>query len=159
MSKKFFRSYYDHVRCYSNPGSILTDDYDFRTNDEGEKYLTIVGHTNIDEKIRSWEDVCDLKKMVARFNLGDENALNVIEGIYGDFKDMPTSYAELYKRINDCESVFAKLDKDVRAAFNNDPAQFWSAYGSMEFNEKIENIYKPFEDLDAEIKTMEEGVE
>ena len=157
MSKKPFRTYYDHIRCYTDIGSIYTDDYDFRTDDKGVKYLTIVGHTNIDEKIQSWSDVCDLKKMIARFNLGDENALNVIEGIYGDFKDMPTTYAELYKRIQDCDSVFTKLDSDIKQAFNNNPAEFWSAYGSAEFNEKIENIYKPFEDFDAEIKTMEEG--
>ena len=156
--KRPFRSYYDHIRFYSNIGSPYTDDYEYKTDSKGTKYLALTGHTNLDEKIQSWADVANLKKMIARFNMGDVNALNAVQGMYGDFKDMPTTYAELYARLNECDNAFKKLAPEVRAAFDNDPAAFWSQYGTPEFNEKIDNIYLPHDVLDAEINTLKGDV-
>lgn len=156
--KKPFRSYYDHIRCYTELGSPYTDDYEYKTDNKGVKYLALSGHTNLDEKIQSWSEVANLKNMIARFNMGDTSALDVVKGVYGDFKDMPTTYAELYSRLNDCDQAFKKLDPDVRAAFDNDPAAFWSEYGTPEFNEKIANVYKPFDLLEAEINTEKGAV-
>lgn len=122
---------------YSCPGSEFTDDYAYEYHKDGTKDLIIVGHTNLQEKIQSWKDYTSLKLMLARFEQGDENALNRVKGMYADMTDMPKTYAEMVERVESCREAFNGLDPDIKEKFGNNSDVFWSLFGTAEFVERI----------------------
>ena len=134
-----FRRYGDPIDIFTNPGSPLTDDYEYKYNDDGTKDLVIAGHTNLFEKIQAEKDYCDIGKMVARFAMGDEEALNRVKGFYGDMTEMPKNYAEMIQRVDECRRSFDALDPDIKKKFDNNSDVFWSMFGTAEFNERLGN--------------------
>lgn len=57
-----------------------------------------------------------------------------MRGVYGDFRNMPSTYAEMVSRLNECRAVFEALPVDIKEQFDNNPDVFWSEYGTERFN-------------------------
>ena len=92
-----FRSKYsnDSSNFRSNPGKQLIDEYGLVTSDDGTTTVDIVGQKNLDAIIQSNKDNGNIALLVARYNAGDTSALNKAHGVFGDFRNMPTNYAEM----------------------------------------------------------------
>lgn len=118
----------------SNPGSKIVADYGLVTAEDGSTTVGIVGEKNLDAIIQSNKDTGNVALLVAKYNAGDEEALNRVRGVYGDFRNMPTNYAEMVSRLNECRALFEALPVDIKEQFDNNPDVFWSEYGTERFN-------------------------
>lgn len=118
----------------SNPGSKIVADYGLITSDDGVTTVGVVGEKNLDAIIQSNKDSGNVALLVAKYNAGDTEALNRVKGVYGDFRNMPTTYAEMVSRLNECRAVFEALPVDIKEQFDNNPDVFWSEYGTERFN-------------------------
>lgn len=118
----------------SNPGSKMVAEYGLITAEDGSTAVGVVGEKNLDAIIQSNKDTGNVALLVAKYNAGDEEALNKVRGVFGDFRNMPTTYAEMVSRLNECRAVFEALPVDIKEQFDNNPDVFWSEYGSERFN-------------------------
>lgn len=118
----------------SNPGAKIIAEYGLITEEDGSTAVGVVGEKNLDAIIQSNKDTGNVALLVAKYNAGDEEALNRVRGVYGDFRNMPTTYAEMVSRLNECRAVFEALPVDIKEQFDNNPDVFWSEYGSERFN-------------------------
>ena len=121
----------------SNPGSKIVADYGLITAEDGSTAVGVIGEKNLDAIIQSNKDTGNVALLVAKYNAGDEEALNRVRGVYGDFRNMPTTYAEMVSRLNECRTVFEALPVDIKEQFDNNPDVFWSEYGTERFNNII----------------------
>lgn len=122
----------------SKSGSMYLDEYEYRVDKEGVKKLVKTDKkTNVYERIQADYDSTDINKLMLRFSLGDTSAINVREGKYIDVTEMPTTLAELFDKAVQAEQLFTELPVDLKEMFNNSPSEFFAAYGSKEFDEKI----------------------
>lgn len=118
----------------SNAGSKIVADYGLITAEDGSTAVGVIGEKNLDAIIQSNKDTGNVALLVAKYNAGDEEALNKVRGVYGDFRNMPTTYAEMVSRLNECRSLFEALPVDIKEQFDNNPDVFWSEYGTERFN-------------------------
>lgn len=118
----------------SNSGSKIVAEYGLVTSEDGSTAVGVVGEKNLDAIIQSNKDTGNVALLVAKYNAGDTEALNNVRGVYGDFRNMPTTYAEMVSRLNECRALFEALPIDIKEQFDNNPDVFWSEYGSERFN-------------------------
>lgn len=130
----------------SNPGSKIVADYGLITAEDGSTAVGVVGEKNLDAIIQSNKDTGNVALLVAKYTAGDEEALNRVRGVYGDFRNMPTTYAEMVSRLNECRAVFEALPVDIKEQFDNNPDVFWSEYGSERFNNIVAGGSEQFAD-------------
>lgn len=153
-----FKHYFDkRPVIYSNPGEMEEPMYEYKYNKDGTKELVRSKEVKRTfDEIQANKDYCNIAELVKRFALGDENALNRVQGFYADMSDMPKTYAEMIERVDNCRSSFEALDPEIKAKFDNNPDVFWSNYGTAEFAEKIGSYYeKVFSDVESEVKDNE----
>lgn len=147
--------YEKRKRIYSEIGSPEVETYSYQFDENGVKDLLPTGKTeNIQDMIQSYADSCDINILMKRFSLGDESVLEQVQGFYADVRNFPTTYAELYQRLEDCNNMFMSLKPEVRELFNNSVSEFFSTYGTEEFNYKI----KKFEDPNFDVIEKDQDV-
>lgn len=122
------------LRFRTNSGSRKMPTYKMKVDENGVRTLRKVGEKDIYAEIQSYKDSTDINYILARFARGDVSALSKIQGIYGDFTDVPTSLAELSQRIIDAENIFYQLPLEKRAEFNHSANEFFAQFGSEKFN-------------------------
>lgn len=61
-------------------------------------------------------------------------------GLFGDFTQMPTTYAEALQLVIDGRREFNALPLDVKNSFNNDFRQFLATAGTPEWAEKLSSL-------------------
>ncbi len=134
-----FRTQYNRLKevFKSNVGDGYQPTYKMRVHEDGKRELEKVGRIDLYAQIQSHKDSCDINYILERFARGDESALSKIQGVYGDFTQMPTNLAELQQRVVDAEALFYNLPVDVRAEFNHSPSEFYSAIGTDKFNKAV----------------------
>lgn len=146
-------------RQLSNVGSGMKDTYKMHVDDDGKRELRKSGEYNQYAEIQSYKDSVSIDYILSRFVNGDETALSRVQGIYGDFTEMPKTMAELQQRIIDAEDLFYQLPLDVRAQYNHSPSEFYAQLDS----EKTKNIFKvgdkAKEDIKADVVTSKADVQ
>lgn len=128
-------SVYSRIR--TNSGSRERIVYEGYYTDDGRLELREVGKENIYDYIQSFRDSVDINVILKRYNNGEVDVLSKVQGIYGDFISVPSSYAEMLNRVIAGETAFYDLPIDVRAKFNHNFAEFVQSIGSSEFFEKL----------------------
>ena len=136
-------------------GSKIVAEYGLITAEDGSTTVGVVGEKNLDAIIQSNKDNGNVALLVAKYNAGDEEALNKVRGVYGDFRNMPTTYAEMVSRLNECRAVFEALPVDIKEQFDNNPDVFWSQYGTERFNNIIIGSYE--QSVDNELNNILPG--
>ena len=101
---------------------------------DGIKSLVITGESNIQAAIDSFSASCDINNIITRFLNGDTSVINPASGSYGDFTNCPTTYAEMFDRVQKCENIFKSLPVEIKEKFDNSYEKFWSDFGSDYFN-------------------------
>lgn len=141
MKKMSFANLYNRKpssEFYSRKGTKMENKYGLVVNTEtGRTEVSVVGETNLDAIIQSNRDSGNIQLLIARLKAGDNDALNQVKGFYGDFRNMPTNYADMIARINDCHNLFNALPSAIKEQFNNSPDEFWTSFGSSEFEYKM----------------------
>ncbi len=146
-------------RQLSNVGSGMKDTYKMHVDEDGKRELRKSGEFNQYAEIQSYKDSVSIDYILSRFVNGDETALSRVQGIYGDFTEMPKTMAELQQRIIDAEDLFYQLPLDIRSQYNHSPSEFYAQLDS----EKTKNIFrvddKAKEDIKVDVVTSKVDVE
>uniref|UniRef100_A0AAU8B7C3 Internal scaffolding protein n=1 Tax=Dulem virus 128 TaxID=3145605 RepID=A0AAU8B7C3_9VIRU len=156
-SNLFATQFQAHKRVFQNPGSGERILYTSRLNEDGTIDLVPSGKDNLYAFIQSHKDSCDIHVLLARYANGDVDALSRAQGAYGDFSQMPTTYAELLNSVIQGEAMFNSLPVEVREKFDHSFEKFMVAMDDMpSFLEKMG--YKqdvPSAEPSAEVATSE----
>lgn len=133
----FVTQYRPRIRFISNGGQRERILYQPKFDENGVMDLVQSGKEDLYDFIQSHAESVDIHVILARFQNGDIDALSRVQGAYGDFTNMPTSYAELLNRVNEGQSFFNSLPVDIRAKFNHNFAEFMAGMDKPDFLEKL----------------------
>lgn len=137
-------------RITSEVGSRMKPTYKMHVDENGKRELKQSGEYNLYAEIQSYKDSCSIDYILSRFVNGDESALSRVQGVYGDFTDMPRSLSELSQRVIDAENLFNNLPLDIREQYNFSPSEFFAQLDS----EKTKAIFAPPEPAVEDIKSQ-----
>jgi hypothetical protein len=133
MQKNKFRTQFDRKSVpYPVTTSIVTD-YQLSLAPDGKETLIAVGEHDIYPEIQSHAKSVDINEIVLRHQRGDIDVLAQRAGMYGDFTNLPTSYAELYQNVLDAQAYFDSLPLEVRQKFDHSFSKFFTSIGTSEF--------------------------
>lgn len=136
--EKLFKTQFDARDCIkSNPGNPIKQLYAGSYNERGQIELKEDGTEDIYAYIQSFAESTDIHSILRRFENGEVDVLEKVQGFYGDITEMPRTYAEALQRIADSEKVFMSLPVDVRAKFNHSFSEFLSASQDDDFLDRI----------------------
>lgn len=140
---------------FQNPGDPIYIKYSSKVMDDGRIQLTPSGKINIQEKINSYRDSCDINVILRRLKNGDLSAMDAFnaEPLYGDFTEFPKGYREVLQFQIDTQRHFDELPTEVKAKFDNDYNQFIATAFTEEWIKKLGTVEKK-----EEVKT-EDGKE
>lgn len=133
-------------------GTRFITEYTPKFDDEGNFELVESGKTDRYEEIQSHELSCDIHYILARYANGETDLLNKRQGMYGDFSDMPKTYAEMFQRIADGKDMFMKLPVDVRAKFEHNFEKWLSTYGTDDWFTKMSKEQENVSDSGAVVR-------
>lgn len=140
---RLFRTQFDRLEIYSEPGLPDVIDYVAQYAKNGELLLEETGkHSRYDE-IQSHRDSCDLQLIVKRYINGDESALSRAQAMYGDFTSMPKTYMELLNATLKAEQMFSELPVDVQQSFSNNFAVWLNEVNTPDWARKMKFTPKP----------------
>lgn len=127
----FSRQFDNRPRVYQAPGSSIKQLYKPVIHQDGSFDLLESGSTDLYAEIQSHKDSVDIHVLLQRFAEGDKSALSRVQAVYGDFTEIPTTYAELLNSVIQGEAYFASLPLETRAAFNHDFRQWMAGMDDM----------------------------
>lgn len=129
----FQTQYRSHERFVSNVGTPIKDVLSPVFDKEGRMSLEKVGEENLYDYIQSHRESVDIQCIIKRCAMGDTAALSRRQGMYGDFTQFPSTYAETLNAMRHAEEYFKSLDVETRAKFNHDFNQFIASMDNPEF--------------------------
>ncbi len=133
-----FKTQYDaRDRIQSNPGNPIKQLYSGSYNERGQVELKEDGTENLYDFIQSFAESTDIHAIMRRFENGEVDVLEKVQGFYGDVTEMPKTYAEALQRIADSEKVFMSLPVDVRAKFGHSFSEFLAASNDVDFLDRL----------------------
>lgn len=103
----------------------------------GRTVLSLDHQHDLYAEIQSHTESCTITNILNRYMNGDVSVLSSVNGQYFDATGMPTTYADLFQRVNECERIFNELPLEQREKFNNSYTEFWSSFGSEVWSEKL----------------------
>jgi hypothetical protein len=125
-------------RIISNAGDRLKQLYEARVDSQGHIDLVESGTEDLYDYIQSFKESCDINTIVKRFAAGDTDVLARRQATYGDFTQLPGTYAELLNTVIQGENYFNSLPLETRAKFNHSFREWMASMDNMqEFVEKM----------------------
>ncbi len=134
---KFNTQYDARDRIKTNPGNPIKQLYSGSYNERGQVELKEDGTENIYDFIQSFAESTDIHAILRRYQNGEVDVLEKVQGFYGDITEMPHTYAEALQRISDSEKVFMSLPVEVRAKFGHSFSEFLAASQDADFLDKL----------------------
>lgn len=132
-----FNTQYGRQRVPANPGSGDRVLYSAAYDDRGRLELVEAGVDSLYDSIQSHADSVDIHVMLKRFAAGETDVFSQRQGAYGDFTEVPRTYAEMMQTLIDAESYFESLPVDVRGKFGHNFSEFVHAIGTPDFAERL----------------------
>lgn len=124
---KFPTQFDKPVRHYSRHGSRMKKLYQPSFDDNGDFKLVETGEANLYDEIQSYKDSVDINVLLRKYQEGDIHALERVQGVYGDFSNMPTTYSGMLNSMLQSRNIFDSLPVEIRARFDHSFEQFISA--------------------------------
>ena len=125
----------------SNPGDRYRIEFSPLVQPDGSIELVESGKIDIQEYIDSFREQTDMSYVIQQLSIGNTSVLSQKEPMYGDFTNMPKTYAEALQLVIDREAEFMKLPKEVRNEFDNDFRKWFAQSGSEEWFEKMKSVF------------------
>lgn len=124
-SEKVFRTQFDFRSSpASEPGSRIKVLYAPVFDSNGHMSLVESGKEDLYDYIQSHADSVDIHIILKRFAMGDVSVLSRVQGTYGDFTQMPKTFAEALNTLVAAEQYFNSLPVEVRQRFNHNFNEF-----------------------------------
>lgn len=127
---KFYTQFNRPARVIANPGNPIKTLYGPKFDKNGVMHLVETGKHNLYDEIQSHADSVDIHVLLQRFAQGDVGVFSRVQGAYGDFTQMPSTFAEALNVMIAAEQYFNGLPVDVRAKFGHDFHQFVASMDS-----------------------------
>lgn len=124
----------------SNPGNPIHTIYAPKVAKDGTIELVESGFENTDDIIQSYAESCDMSVILSRVANGETELLNQRKGLFGDFTQMPSTYAEVLQMQIDSVNLFNSLPTDVKAKFDNDSNKFFVQAGNEDWINKLGDL-------------------
>lgn len=134
---KFKTQYDERARVRSFPGNPIKQLYSGAYNERGQVELKEDGTEDLYAFIQSFAESTDIHAIMLRYQNGEVDVLEKVQGFYGDVTEMPRTYAEALQRIADSEKVFMSLPVDVRAKFGHSFSEFLAASQDADFLDRL----------------------
>ncbi len=134
---KFSTQYDARDRIQTNPGNPIKQLYTGAYNERGQVDLKEDGTENIYDFIQSFAESTDIHAILRRYENGEVDVLEKVQGFYGDITEMPHTYAEALQRISDSEKMFMSLPVEVRAKFGHSFSEFLASSQDADFLDKL----------------------
>lgn len=136
--EKAFKTQYDaRDRIQTHPGNPIKQLYSGSYNERGQVELKEDGTEDTYAFIQSFAESTDIHSILRRYQNGEVDVLEKVQGFYGDITEMPKTYAEALQRISDSEKVFWSLPVDVRAKFGHSFSEFLAASNDNDFLDRL----------------------
>lgn len=117
------------IRQAVGSGEVTT--YTPKLSDTGDFELVETGKRDLYGEIQSHRDSCDIYVLLNRYQNGDLEALSRVQGAYGDFTQMPKTFAEVLNAMIAGEQMFNSLPLDVREKFDFSLEKFMLGMDNM----------------------------
>ncbi len=137
IDKGFLTQYDARDRIQSNAGTPVKQLYAGSYNERGQLELVEDGTEDLYAFIQSFAESTDIHSILKRYQNGEVDVLEKVQGFYGDITEMPQTYAEALQRIADSEKVFMSLPVDVRAKFGHSFSEFLAASQDADFLDRL----------------------
>ncbi len=158
-----FRTQYDRVEVTSEHGDRFVETYTPVLSDTGVLEIVPDGVRDLYAYIQSFADSCDINLIVQRYAQGDVSAVQKLSyregGMYGDFTDLPKTYAEMQQRLIDVENLFASLSVENRAKYNHSVTEFIADLGSEKWLDVMGLSAKAIEPVKSDSKESPAGTD
>lgn len=145
-------------RVQSHPGNPIKQLFTGSYNERGQVELKEDGTEDLYAFIQSFAESTDIHAILRRYQNGEVDVLEKVQGFYGDITEMPHTYAEALQRISDSEKVFMSLPVDVRAKFGHSFSEFLSASQDADFLDRLGVKPKAQPEPEPSVSTPKEGV-
>lgn len=132
-----------HDRVFAPSGDRFKTTFKAKFLDDGELVLEPAGLIDVYDEIQSHAASVDIHNILARFANGDQSALAAREVSFGDFTQMPKTYAQMLQAVTDASGYFQSLPVDIKVKFDNSPYKFFAQMGSDYFNSAMADYFKP----------------
>lgn len=133
-----FKTQYDgRVRIFSEPGTGIKITYEPYFDDNGVLQIKETGKVNQYLEIQSHADSVDINVILARYQAGETDVLNKVQGFFADVTEMPETYAGMLNLINSGKNFFEELPTFIKERFNNSFAEFLTESGKPGFEKKF----------------------
>lgn len=121
----------------SEVGSRMKDVLSSKYDENGILVVEKVGEEDVYTTIQSFAESCDLNVLMNRYLNGDAEALNKVQGFFGDFTEIPDSWAEVLNIVNRGQENFEKMPAEFKEKFGNDFARFVCTYDFSDFANSV----------------------
>lgn len=156
----FPTKYRPHERFTIDPGDPVKVLYSPVFDRKGVMTLEESGREDLYGFIQSHRDSVDIHKILERFASGDVTALQRVQGVFGDFSEMPTNYADLLNTVIDGERSFNALPLEVKEKFGMSFHRWLVQAGSPEWCAAMGiEVSKPVSDQFVQDKPADPVVE
>lgn len=134
---KFKTQFDPHERVHQEPGSQVKTLYGPVFDKQGHMSLEKTGEENLYDYIQSHADSVDIHVILKQYQSGDASVLSRVQGAYGDFTQMPKTFAEALNTMIAAEQYFNSLPVDVRAQFGHNFNQFIASMDAPDFTTRM----------------------
>lgn len=153
MAETKFYSRLNRPKTIPNePGDREEVQYIYQYNEKGQMELVVKDIIDVYQRAQDALPGVEIKTLIARYTMGDETALERVQGFYGDVTDVPTSYIEAFNLFQRAKSDFFELAPNIREEFNNSVEEFVAAIGTKDFNDRIAKYSKKETEPEGDIK-------
>lgn len=121
---EFKTQYGTRKRVYCDSGNATKPVYSPKYEADGQLTLFVTGYENTYDYIQSFKESTDINVILSRFANGDASALSRSQEAYGDFSDVPQSYADMLNLVISGEAAFSKLPVETRALYDHNYAKW-----------------------------------
>lgn len=138
---KFESQFRPHRRVLTNVGSRERILYAARYDASGVLELVEDGKENLYENIQSHRDSVDIHVLLKRFQNGEKDVFERVQGFYGDVADIPNNFIDTLNAVLEAERIFAGFPAEVRAKFNGNAKEFIASFSDPD---KIRSVFGDF---------------
>lgn len=134
-----FKTQFDpHDRVSQEPGSRVKKLYSPVFDKQGHMSLEESGQENLYDYIQSHADSVDIHVLLKQYELGgDPSVFARVQGAYGDFTQMPKTFAEALNTMIAAEQYFNSLPVETRAQFGHNFNQFIASMDAPDFTSRM----------------------
>lgn len=120
-------------RSPSESGDRMKVIFTAKREDDGTLSLHETGKEDLYEYIQSFAESCDINMIMRRYEQGDTDILQKVQGFYFDTTQVPDNMADLLNKLNYAESQFESMPASFKEKYGNDFGRFICTFDPGDF--------------------------